>query len=111
MYHHYVVLKSDNQIISTGGGIIKKDENINLLKEKSIIFYLEADDKTLFERVKNTKERPLLNVENMKEKITNLLREREVKYKQAHYTISTINKTPEEISDEIIGKINEYSRS
>ncbi|MBQ8887261.1 MAG: shikimate kinase [Candidatus Gastranaerophilales bacterium] len=104
-------LKNDNQIVSTGGGIIKKDENINLLKEKSIVFYLEADDKTLFERVKNNKERPLLNVENMQEKITILLNERIQKYKQAHHTISTINKTPNEIVNEIIGIINEYSRS
>ena len=46
-------LNNDNQIISTGGGIIKKDENIKLLKEKSIVIYLKADDKTLYERVKN----------------------------------------------------------
>ena len=105
------VLNNDNIIISTGGGIIKKEENINLLKEKSIVFYLEADEKTLYERVKNNNERPLLNVEDMQEKITTLLKEREEKYKQAHYTIQTTNKEINEIANEIIGIINEYSRS
>lgn len=104
-------LNNDNQIISTGGGIIKKEENIKLLKEKSIVIYLKADDKTLYERVKNNKERPLLNVEDIKEKISNLLNEREEKYQQAHHTVSTENKQPSEIVNEIIGIINEYSRS
>ena len=104
-------LNNDNQIISTGGGIIKKDENIKLLKEKSIVIYLEADDKTLYNRVKNNKGRPLLNVDNMQEKITTLLKERENKYKQAHNTISTKNKEPNDIANEITGIINEYSRS
>lgn len=104
-------LVGNNQIISTGGGIIKKEENIKLLKENSIVIYLEADDKTLYERVKNNKERPLLNVDDMQEKITNLLNERVEKYRQAHHTISTTNKEPNEITNEIIGIINEYSRS
>ena len=104
-------LNNDNQIISTGGGIIKKDKNIKLLKEKSIVIYLEADDKTLYERVKNNKDRPLLNVDDMQEKITTLLKERENKYKQAHHTISTTNKEPNNIAKEITGIINEYSRS
>ena len=104
-------LNNDNQIISTGGGIIKKDENIKLLKEKSIVIYLEADDKTLYNRVKNNKGRPLLNVDNIQEKITTLLKERENKYKQAHNTISTKYKEPNDIANEITGIINEYSRS
>lgn len=105
------VLNNHNQIISTGGGIITREENIKHLKEKSIVIFLEADVKTLYERVKNNKDRPLLNVDDMKEKITKLLTERKNSYKQAHHTISTIDKNPNEIANEIIGIINEYSRS
>lgn len=105
------VLNNQNQIISTGGGIIKKDENIKLLKEKSIVIYIEADVQTLYKRVKNNNERPLLNVDNIQEKITTLLKEREEQYKQAHYKIQTTNKEPSKIKNEIIGIINEYSRS
>lgn len=105
------ILKKDNQVISTGGGIIKNLENIELLKGKSIVFYLEATEEELFKRVKNNKDRPLLNVENIQDKITKLLKEREESYKKSHYTISTTNKTPKAIIKEITGKINEYSRS
>lgn len=104
-------LNNQNQIISTGGGIIKKNENIKLLKEKSLVIYLKANEETLFNRLKEDTTRPLLNVSDIKEKINVLLTERQAQYEQAHYTITTENKEPIEITKEIIGIINEYSRS
>ena len=105
------ILKNDNQIISTGGGIIKSEENISLLKEKSNVIYLEAELDTLIERARKNSERPLLNDCNIKEKLENLLKERESKYKKAHYIININGKTPEEEAKEIIKKINENGRS
>ena len=101
------VLNFNNQIISTGGGIIKSDENLSLLKEKSVVFYLKASPDILFERIKNNKERPLLNVENMKDKIKTILQERISQYEKAQYIIVTDDKSPIEIANEIIGKIND----
>ena len=101
------VLNFNNQIISTGGGIIKSDENLSLLKEKSVVFYLKASPDILFERIKNNKERPLLNVENMKDKIKTILQERISQYEKAQYIIVTDDKSPIEIANEIIGIIND----
>lgn len=96
------VLKNDNQIISTGGGIIKSEYNIKLLKENSVVFYLSADVQTLFNRLKNSNDRPLLNDENIREKINELLALRIPMYEQAHFTVDTIGKSPDEIVSEII---------
>lgn len=101
------ILNFNNQIISTGGGIIKSDENLSLLKEKSVVFYLKASPDILFERIKNNKERPLLNVENMKDKIKTILQERISQYEKAQYIIVTDDKSPIEIANEIIGIIND----
>lgn len=101
------VLNFNNQIISTGGGIIKSDENLSLLKEKSVVFYLKASPDILFERIKNNKERPLLNVENMKDKIKTILQDRISQYEKAQYIIVTDDKSPIEIANEIIGIIND----
>ncbi len=73
-------LNDQNQIISTGGGIIKKNENIKLLKEKSLVIYLKANEETLFNRLKEDTTRPLLNVSDIKEKINVLLTERQAQY-------------------------------
>lgn len=102
------VLKNDNQIISTGGGIIKSVDNLRLLKENSVVFYLKASPDTLYERVKNNKERPLLNVEAMREKIIILLDERENFYQKAHHIIITDNKTPDIIVNEILKEIKNH---
>jgi len=105
------ILKNDSQIISTGGGIIKSEANRKLLKENSLVIYLKADAATLFKRVKNNKERPLLNVENMQEKINILLNERTKFYEEAHIVIDTTNKNIDIIQKEIVEKINKYGKS
>lgn len=99
------ILKKDNLIIATGGGIVISDYNLNLLLNNSFLIYLKAESDELYNRVKNNKERPLLNDCNIKEKIINLLTQREEKYKKAHFTIDTTNKTPDIIVNEILEKI------
>ncbi len=99
------VLKNDNQVIATGGGIVISEDNLNLLLNNSVLIYLKAEPEELYKRVKNNKERPLLNDCNIKEKIINLLGQREEKYKKAHFIIDTTNKTPDIIVKEILEKI------
>ena len=107
--HKYLI--NNNIVISTGGGIINSQENIDLLKNNSTVFYLKSDAETLYERVKNNKERPLLNEGDMKERITTLLSQRACNYEKAHYIIDVTNKTPDDIVKEIAGIINDHSRS
>ena len=99
------ILKHDNQIISTGGGIVKSDRNIELLKEKSLVIYLRSDLETLVDRAKKNKDRPLLNDCDITEKIKKLLNEREKQYEKAHFIIETKDKTAQEIAKEITEKI------
>ena len=96
------ILTKDNQIISTGGGIVKSNQNIELLKENSVVFYLKAQIKTLVERAKKSNERPLLKVEDVEKRLENLLKEREKNYNKAHFVIEIENKTPVEIAKEIV---------
>ena len=103
------VLENDKQIISSGGGIVKKDENVKLLKEKAVIVYLKADINTLYERARKSSERPLLNGGNLREKLETLYKDRKEKYEQAHIIINTGAKTPEETAREILEKINEHN--
>jgi len=87
------ILKNDNQIISTGGGIVKSEKNVKELKEKAVTIYLKTDCETLYKRVKSNKERPLLNEKDVLEKIKTLLTEREALYENAaRKIIKTSNK-------------------
>lgn len=72
---------NNNIVIATGGGVIIDNENIKNLKETSFIVYLDCTIECIYERVKNNKNRPLLNVENMFETIQELHKKRELLYK------------------------------
>lgn len=88
-------------IISTGGGCVLKDENVRLLKRNGVIFYLRARAETLFSRIGDDPERPLLTG-GAKEKIAALVREREPFYgRAADFTVDTDLLTAEEVANKI----------
>lgn len=101
------ILKNNNQIIATGGGIILKEENRKILIENSVTVYLKTSPGELFSRVQNNSERPLLNTQNMKTKIEDLYSARKNLYEStAKITVETGNKCPDEIVKEITVKLN-----
>ncbi|MCI6152450.1 shikimate kinase [Fusobacterium perfoetens] len=73
--------RDNNIVISTGGGVIIDNENIKKLKNTSFVVYLNCDIDCIFERVKNKKHRPLLNVDDPYKKIVELYNKREILYK------------------------------
>ena len=89
-------------IISTGGGIVERSGNLEYLKQNGIVFYLKTSVQTLYERLKNQSDRPLLKTENPYETLKGLLEKRENKYFLADITIETDNKNPDKIVGEII---------
>ncbi|NWF98914.1 MAG: shikimate kinase [Nitrospirae bacterium] len=94
-----------NLIISTGGGVVLREENIRMLKENGIIICLIASPETIFERTKNNSDRPLLKVSDPLKKIKELLEFRMPFYKKADIIINTEGKAPLQIAEEIIEKI------
>ena len=62
------LIKKDGCVISTGGGIVLKEENRELLK-KGTVLYLKTSIQTQLERTMNDKERPLLRGKENKEVI------------------------------------------
>ena len=88
-------------VISTGGGVVLREENMTTLRENGIIVCLWAEPETILSRTVGSDERPLLNVENPDEKIRELLNYRRPFYEKADIMIITDNKTPFEIAQEI----------
>ncbi len=99
------ISQQKNVIISTGGGAVLKQENMDILRENGVIICLMATPETILKRTSNSDERPLLKVENPFEKIKQLLDFRRPYYEKADIMIDTENKTPLQIAEEIIDKI------
>lgn len=99
--------KKTSLIVSCGGGIVKRPENVDIMRDKGHLVLLTADPKTIYERVKDSNDRPLLNNNMNVDHITKLMKEREKAYLDAaDITISTDGKTVDEICDELISRIS-----
>ena len=95
--------KEDNLVISTGGGLVLKEENVALLKKRGKLFFLTAPTDTLMQRVQGDDSRPLLKTENARERMEELLSLRTPRYESvADYKIDTAQKSADEVAREII---------
>jgi shikimate kinase len=103
------VSENNNVIISTGGGAVLKQENMDAMREKGVIVCLTVAPETILERTMKTKDRPLLLVENPLERIKELLEYRKPFYEKADIMIDTESKTPLQIAEEIVGRIKGYN--
>ena len=96
-------------IIVTGGGIVLREENIDILKRCGVVVWLEADEKTLFKRASRTGDRPLLRRKNPRKEFTQMLRARLPLYaKIADIRIDTSELTAEEVAVAIVSKFKKY---
>ncbi len=92
-------------IISTGGGAVLKQKNMDALRKQGVIICLMASPETILKRTSHNSNRPLLKVEDPFEKIKELLHFRRPFYEKADIMIDTEGKTPLQIAEEIIEKI------
>ena len=97
-------------IIVTGGGIISRPENVDLLKRLGPIVWLTADEATLFERASRRNERPLLQKENPRAVFSELFEKREPLYAAAaNLRIDTSTRTHDEVAETILSELEELA--
>lgn len=102
------LIQQPGQVIATGGGVVMDDDNLRLLREKTLLVCLMASTDTILARVGNGTKRPLLKGTNRRERIEELLKLRADKYAQAHVTIDTSELTLEQVVDRIVAAIESY---
>jgi len=83
------VSSSSGKVIACGGGVVLDKENVDRLKNNGLMICLTARPEIILTRTKSYSHRPLLNVDNAKVKIKELLKKRQPYYTQADYTLDT----------------------
>lgn len=92
-----------NVIISCGGGTPLRECNVVEMKKNGKVFFLTAEPETIFERVKDSHDRPLLENNKTVDFIADLMEKRREKYEHAcDAIIHTDGKSELEICEEII---------
>jgi shikimate kinase len=95
------VLENENQVISTGGGAVIRDDNRAAFKKAGIVVCLSARAEIILERIKHETHRPLLQIPDPLAKIRELLDSRKKFYQQADFIIDTSEKAVDEVISEI----------
>ena len=105
----FEVSRKQNKIISTGGGVVLRPENMEVLKGNGIVVYLDCTLDVLVKRVGDDPNRPPLTKENTRRKETQtLLVERESLYeKYADIIINADGPDIEQQAAEILSAIGE----
>ena len=107
-----IISKSDNIVLSLGGGTICYNNNIDLIKNSNnISFYLKLNATKLSQRLYNIRtKRPLLssidNENNLLEYISKHLFERESYYRKSDHIIDCNHKSVDNIIDSILNKLD-----
>ena len=97
-----------NTIISCGGGAALRAENVAEMKKNGRVVLLTASPETVYERVKDSDDRPVLKENNNVEFIADLMENRREKYEAAaDIVIQTDNKTVLQVCEELITKLME----
>lgn len=88
-------------IVSCGGGAVLRAENVALMKNNGVIVLLETTPEVIYERVKDSYARPLLNGHMSVEYIRELMEKRNAAYLAAADYVVDADKTPGRIALEI----------
>lgn len=100
------IYKNKNCVFACGGGVVKRKENMYIIRENSTVVYLKISGRDAFDRLKDARDRPLIDVENKKETIEKMIEERDILYKKyAHIIVDNDNNDPEQTSDRILARL------
>ncbi|MEK9721532.1 MAG: shikimate kinase [Quisquiliibacterium sp.] len=94
-------------VLATGGGAVLSDQNRRLLRERGMVIYLSASVSELWHRLRHDKVRPLLRTPNPRERIAELVGERDPLYRDcAHLVVQTGRQSVDRVVDEILRKLD-----
>ncbi len=95
-------LKTNNSVISLGGGAFLNSTIRKNTKKLSTSFWLDVPVEVLIKRLKKNKRRPLLLKKNLSENVKQIYFERKKIYNEADYRIKCNSLKSEEIANRIL---------
>ena len=94
-------------VLATGGGAVLAAANRAVLRARGCVIYLQADLETLYERTRRDRHRPLLQTENPRAKLQELITAREPLYREtAHIVAATDQRAASQIAREIAARLH-----
>lgn len=96
-------------LIATGGGVILRERNRELLRERGLVVYLNTPVSWQLRRLRRDKSRPLLQTPDRKEKLMRLAEERNPLYAElADIEFPARNRSLDSVANELAGIIRSH---
>ena len=84
------LIQSLHGVVATGGGVVLREANREMLHARTVCVYLRSTPEELFRRIRHDSKRPLLQVADPLVKLRELFTKRDPLYRQtAHFVIET----------------------
>jgi len=100
-----------NTVISCGGGAALRERNVEEMKKNGRVVLLTASPEVVYERVKDSNDRPVLNGRKNVEGIAELMEQRRGKYEAAaDIVINTDHKTVLQVCEELVQRLQEIEK-
>ena len=97
-----------NVIISCGGGTALREHNVAEMKKNGRVVLLTASPETIYERVKDSDDRPVLKGRKNVDGIAELMEQRREKYEAAaDIVVQTDHKTVLQVCEELVQRLSE----
>ena len=96
----------ENTIVSTGGGMILRQDNRIWMKNHGHVVYLATSFENILKRLENDTSRPLFQSDDIEATRARFFSRLPFYEETAEWTINTEGKTPEEIAKEIMRLLN-----
>jgi shikimate kinase len=105
------ICKSKQRVVATGGGLVLAEANRSLMRASGRVVWLQADAATLWKRMESDattlERRPPLAGGGLRE-VEQVLLAREPLYREcAHWSVSTANRSPMEVTDDVLAHLQE----
>jgi len=102
------LLESGPQVLATGGGAFMDEDTRTHIAKAGISVWLRASVDILYQRTRRRKERPLLNTNNPKETLRNLLAIRDPVYAKANIVIDTGPENGDLTAERVLNAISDF---
>jgi shikimate kinase len=98
----------DGIVLATGGGAVLREENRKYLTQRGVVLYLYASVEQLFERTSRDHNRPLLQTENPRQKLQQLMEQRDPLYREvADMVVHTDDRSIRSVVKEILVRLRQ----
>lgn len=103
------VSEQDNIVLATGGGVVMRENNRKVLRERGFVIYLQTSVDQQMERTARDKNRPLLQTENPRARLEELIKVRDPLYRQtADLIMRTDRRHPRGVIGEIVKALRKH---